>query len=87
MIPRSGQTAKEGAGDVPSWSKGEPPGELETPSDYGDRLMDGKYPGENWRANPRRMEEYRKIKKHYRHWEKPDSAAPLDTDESGDNIA
>jgi HK97 family phage portal protein len=88
MVPRSGQTPKEAAKDAPSWSKGEPPGELETSEDYAERLMDEKYPRENWRADPDRMKEYRKIKKYHRHWEKPDpSASPLDPSESDDNIA
>ena len=87
MLPRSGQTPKEAAGDAPSWLKGEPPGELESPDNYAERLMDGKYPDENWRAVPKRMKEYRKIKKYYRHWEKPDAAPPLDPGERGDNIA
>jgi hypothetical protein len=77
MRPRSGQSGDEGAKDAPSWARGRPPGEKETPPDYGNRLMDEKYPNEDWRANPRRMDEFRKIKKYYRHWRKP-AQPPLD---------
>jgi hypothetical protein len=84
MRPRSKQSGKEGATDAPSWARGKPPGENETPSDYADRLMEEKYPNEDWRANPDRMKEHGRIKKYHRHWEKPE-APPLDPGASSDD--
>ncbi len=59
--PKSGISAKEGAKDVPSWSKGNKPFKGESGKDYAKRLLDEKYGSGNYETGPN--SEFNKIKK------------------------
>lgn len=60
-VPKPGVSGKEGAKDVPSWTKGERPNVGESGKDFAGRLLDGKYGEGNYETGPN--SEYNKIKK------------------------
>lgn len=57
-----GQTGKENADDRPSWARGIPRGQNETPTQYADRIMDQQWPN-GWRGNADREREHQQIQK------------------------
>jgi len=60
-VPRL--SGKEGAKDVPSWAQGERPMIRENGADFARRLMDDQYGEDQWENIPKRMDEFKKIRK------------------------
>ena len=56
------QSGKEKASDIPSWSKGQKPGEGESGKDFAKRLLDKKYGPDNYPKGPK--SEFNKLKKY-----------------------